>query len=155
VKISRVVGNIEGQTLIEFALIVTLLLALLFGITEFGRGWYYSNALTNGARAGARYASELPKDANYETRIQSYTFAQITSSIPRNNLVLVNISAFAPDGSARTGTLGTGTPSYPEHRDAVEVIVHYNFVVLTGSIIPVFQGTKRMIRSATMYYEGS
>jgi Flp pilus assembly protein TadG len=154
VKVSRVLGDIKGQTLVEFALIITLLLALLFGITEFGRGWYYSNALVNGARAGARYASTLTKDANYETKVRNYTFSQITSSIPGKDLQMVNISAFDLNGNPRPNPLGT---TDPQNGDAVEVIAYYNFTPLTeaGNLIPALSGSREIIRKAAMYYQGS
>ena len=64
----------KGQALVEFALVLPLLLALLCGIIDFG--WLYYNQITlnNAAREGARYAvihydpSEDWKDAA-ETRM--------------------------------------------------------------------------------------
>lgn len=46
----------SGQALVEFALVLPLLLALLCGIIDFG--WLYYNQITlnNAAREGARYA---------------------------------------------------------------------------------------------------
>ena len=46
----------KGQALVEFALVLPLLLALLCGIVDFG--WLYYNQITlnNAAREGARYA---------------------------------------------------------------------------------------------------
>lgn len=46
----------SGQSLVEFALVLPILLALLCGIIDFG--WLYYNQITlnNAAREGARYA---------------------------------------------------------------------------------------------------
>jgi Flp pilus assembly protein TadG len=44
----------KGQTLIETALILFLLLLILLGISEFARAWYTKNSLKNGVRQGAR-----------------------------------------------------------------------------------------------------
>ena len=46
----------KGQAMVEFALVLPLLLALLCGIIDFG--WLYYNQITlnNAAREGARYA---------------------------------------------------------------------------------------------------
>ncbi len=143
--------NAAGQTIIEFALILLLVVSLLFGITEFGRAWFYSNALENGVRAGARYAAALPNGTSFETSVKSYTFAQITSAIPRGDMTTdyINISAYGstPPYSPRTtfDDLSAG--------DAVTVIAHYDFTVLTGSIIPFFSGTKVLTKKATMRYE--
>ncbi len=43
-----------GQSLVEFALILPLLILLLFGTIEFGRVFSSSLVLTNAAREGAR-----------------------------------------------------------------------------------------------------
>lgn len=44
----------KGQSLVEFALIVGLLLAIVFGITEFGRAWFTADKLKNAANTAAR-----------------------------------------------------------------------------------------------------
>jgi Flp pilus assembly protein TadG len=46
----------KGSTLIEFALVLLPLLALIFGSIEMDRMLLVYNALTNSARAGVRYA---------------------------------------------------------------------------------------------------
>jgi len=52
----------KGQSLVEFALVMPLLLVMLLGIMEFGRAWHISQIVTDaarqGARAGAIYALE-------------------------------------------------------------------------------------------------
>ena len=52
----RFVRDTRGQSLIEFALILPMMLAVMFMITEFGRALYMYNVLENAARAGARAA---------------------------------------------------------------------------------------------------
>ena len=56
-----------GQSLVEFALILPLVLSILFGIVEFGRGFQSWLAITNaaayGARTGAVGASSAEIDA--------------------------------------------------------------------------------------------
>ena len=49
-----------GQSLLEFALVVTALLLVVFGIFEFGRAIEAYTEISNGAREGARYASVHP-----------------------------------------------------------------------------------------------
>ncbi len=60
-----------GQTIVEFALVVPILLGLLIGIMEFG--WVVKNtlALSNGAREGARVASLGRTTTDIQTRIQN------------------------------------------------------------------------------------
>src|SRR3990172_549005 len=73
-----------GQTMVEFALVVALLLAILFGIVEFGRLWFYSNHLNNSVRAAARYGAVLGNNSSVgtnESRIVDYAYEEITSYI--------------------------------------------------------------------------
>jgi Flp pilus assembly protein TadG len=46
-----------GQSLVEFALVIPILLLLLVGIMEFSRGWMARNILTGAAREAARVAA--------------------------------------------------------------------------------------------------
>jgi Flp pilus assembly protein TadG len=47
----------KGQTLIETAFMLSLLLIILLGISEFARAWYTKNSLKNGVSQGARVAA--------------------------------------------------------------------------------------------------
>jgi len=44
----------SGQSMVEFALILPMMLVVMFMITEFGRALYQYNALTTAVRMGAR-----------------------------------------------------------------------------------------------------
>ena len=46
----------RGQSVVEFALVLPMLLLVLFGITELGRAVMTKNVLTSAAREGARLA---------------------------------------------------------------------------------------------------
>src|SRR5580692_10049080 len=48
----------SGQSLIEVALLLPLLLLLLVGTIEIGRFAYYAILVANSARAGAQYGSQ-------------------------------------------------------------------------------------------------
>jgi len=50
----------RGQSLVEAAIVVPLLLLLLAGVVELGRAFYTYIVITNAAREGARYASLYP-----------------------------------------------------------------------------------------------
>lgn len=50
----------RGQSLIEFALVIPLLLLLMVGIMEFSRAWMAKNILTGAAREAARIAVVPP-----------------------------------------------------------------------------------------------
>jgi Flp pilus assembly protein TadG len=47
----------NGQSLIELAIVLPLLLLLVMGIFDLGRGIFYYSAIHNAAREGARYGA--------------------------------------------------------------------------------------------------
>ncbi len=49
--------NQRGAAAVEFALVLVLLLAVVAGIVEFGRTFWYYDALTKATRDGARFLS--------------------------------------------------------------------------------------------------
>lgn len=49
--------NERGAALIEFALVLPLLILLVFGVIEFGRGYHTKTTLTHAAREGVRVAA--------------------------------------------------------------------------------------------------
>ena len=49
----------QGAAVIEFALLLVLLLMFVAGIVEFGRAFWYYNALAKATRDGARYISNI------------------------------------------------------------------------------------------------
>lgn len=53
-----------GQTMVEFALVLPILLMLLFGILEVGRMIYTYAAVHNASREAVRYASAIGRDDN-------------------------------------------------------------------------------------------
>jgi hypothetical protein len=52
----------RGQATVEFALVVTFLLLLLFGIVDFSRLFFAYATMSNGVREGARYGIVHPED---------------------------------------------------------------------------------------------
>ncbi len=57
----------SGQSLIELALLLPLLLVLVIGALEFGRLFYTKIVITNAAREGAYYLATHPADYNAGT----------------------------------------------------------------------------------------
>lgn len=51
--------NNQGQTVLETALMIILLLMLVFGIAEISRAWWLKNQVNNAARVGVRVAVVL------------------------------------------------------------------------------------------------
>ena len=52
-----------GKTLLEFAIMGTVFLSVMFGVIEFGRLYWTHSALRDAARRGVRYAAVRKNDA--------------------------------------------------------------------------------------------
>lgn len=52
----------SGQSLVELAIILPVLILILVGIMDLGRVFYAQIVITNAAREGARYGSMYPMD---------------------------------------------------------------------------------------------
>ncbi len=67
-------GGERGQALVEFAIIIPILLAVLLGIVEFARAWQIQQVVTNAAREGARFAvlATTTTDASIATVMDTY-----------------------------------------------------------------------------------
>ncbi|KDR93774.1 TadE-like protein [Peptoclostridium litorale DSM 5388] len=64
------VKNRKGQTLIELALVLPILLMLVFGIIEFGRVFNAYVLVSNASREGARQASVGKADSDVRTKVK-------------------------------------------------------------------------------------
>lgn len=62
--------NQRGASLVEFAIVATVFLTVLFGILEFGRLLWTHNALTDATRRGVRYATIRKNDAAGNLAVQ-------------------------------------------------------------------------------------
>jgi Flp pilus assembly protein TadG len=56
-------NNERGAALVEFAIVASVFLTMLFAVVEFGRFLWTHNALTDAARRGARYATIRKNDS--------------------------------------------------------------------------------------------
>jgi Flp pilus assembly protein TadG len=120
----------QGQSLVEFALLLPILVVIIFSVVEFGRLWMTMNLLTGAAREGARVAAvTAPNPA-------------LVQSAAYNVLSAVNING------------ATVTVVGPNAANSVTVTVQINYTVLTGSIVPGLGGTLQLTRSVSMRWEG-
>lgn len=70
--VKRFVGQDRAAAAVEFALVLPLLLVILFGIIDFGRILFITNALTSMARDGGRFASVQPCTVDLQSATRSY-----------------------------------------------------------------------------------
>jgi Flp pilus assembly protein TadG len=125
---------------IEFAIVLPLLLALVFGITEFGRALWTVNVMTSAAREGVRVAVVTGPDW---TRVNN----RVTEVCNAAGIRASN----GPRQVQLTGITHTYSPTDLEKR--VTVTVTANFNVLTGRVLGRFSGTIPLTASATMRHE--
>lgn len=74
-KLARLHKDDEGQSLLEFALVLPVLLLVLLGIIDFGRVLSAYYIVDAAARDAARYASIGASDSTVQTAIQNDTSA--------------------------------------------------------------------------------
>ncbi|HUP01723.1 MAG TPA: TadE/TadG family type IV pilus assembly protein [Gemmatimonadota bacterium] len=96
----------SGQSLLEFALILPVFLALVIGIFEFGRAWNIYQVLTNTAREGARLAV-IPNSSEAQVRNTIAGGLQRAGLDP--DLATVTIDGKG-DGAGQPTTIGLGYP---------------------------------------------
>ena len=92
----------EGQTLIETALILFLLMLIVLGISEFSRAWFVKNSLKNAARAGARLAV-VTIISNFPSGVGPPFATEVEFTCPNANTIL-NATCRAPGVKNTTDT---------------------------------------------------
>ncbi len=95
--------NVKGQTIVEFALILPILLLILLGILEFGRIFSAWMSITHASREGARDAALGGTTLQVEERIDAVS----AGLNPARIVVLVT-----PSGSRPRGTMVTVRINY-------------------------------------------
>jgi Flp pilus assembly protein TadG len=154
----------KGQTLIETAFILFVLLLILLGISEFARAWYNKNSLKNAVRQGARIAVVTPAATTAVCPIDSGTqqilCPQSRTFTPCPGSGIVNAVCISPgvssgnsqvsicyrDGTeGSSGTLDTG--------DTVNVCGETTFTFVVGNSPWPWPKTITISTDASMRYE--
>lgn len=115
-KIKRIFKSEKGQSLVEFALVLPILLLLVFGIVEFGRAFNTYLIISNASREGARYAVVGAENGEIIDAIEAKT-STLGSS--------VDILISPEDKSSRTN----GEP--------VDIKVSYSLSLITPIVGPL------------------
>lgn len=141
-NIDRPVARQVGQALVEIALILPVLVLILMGVFDFGRAFYAYNAISNGAREGARYgiihptATDPSPPYDDPDTIEGRAVAQ-TFILDIDEL---NITVETPQGTER------GNP--------LTVTMQYDLHALTPLISVIWGGGALSLESsANMYIE--
>lgn len=118
----------KGQSLVEFALVVPLLLMLVFGIAEFGRAWMTRNILVGAAREAVRLAA-VPD--------------------PPGGVAAASTRATAVLASAGITTANVSVVDAPAAFGDVSVTINYNFPVAVVGFIPGLSNATFPLTSTT------
>lgn len=134
----------SGVALLEFALFVSVLLMLVFGIIDFGRALFTANNLVAAAREGARYGARVTNPGAVLSAIRDTAASKMSpfGNAPVNAATQVLV-ACVPNCS--TGQL-----------QSVQVQINYPFRWLT--LLPQLMGQPMrdtLHASATFRWEGS
>ena len=127
-RIRNPLENKKGQSLVEFALVVPLLLLLVIGIAELGRAWMAKNILTGAAREAVRVLAvpDPPGGVSAATTRAN----QVLTSAGITTATLSIVDATGPFGD-------------------VTVTVNYNFPVVFAGFIPGLGNTTFPLSSTT------
>jgi len=114
-------SNHKGQSLIEFALILPLIVLMIAGIFDLGRAFYASITITNAAREGARYGT---LNFDYAPGMCKATMDEALGSGITLDYSDVTISCFSTQTCV--DPLSGTTPSAGcTHRQPIRVTVNY------------------------------
>lgn len=110
---------LRGQSLVEFALILPLVLALLLGFFDLGRALLYQSSLSNAVREGTRGAIVMEYDETaVKTIVLQRAFGLTSTNAPMTaDDIIINIQ-YDGDGL----------------KESIRITVNYCFVPVTPGI---------------------
>jgi Flp pilus assembly protein TadG len=121
----------HGQSLLEFAITLPILLLLAAGTIEFGRAFYQYNTLSKAVREAARYMASKPYNSTERTnaaRMAVYGNVTGTGTAILPGLTTSNIVV--------TPRAGGTSETDPPHWVAVAV-TNYNFESMIPQLVPI------------------
>ena len=128
----------KGSTVVESAIIFTVFLLLLFGITDFGLALYRQEVLTNATREGARAGIVAASPPLRTDQIQAVVTNYLAAAGWNAGLAIVTVTV---QGGGVFGSNVTVTATYPT-----------SFIVLSA-LVPRLPGTKTLTATTVMKHE--
>jgi Flp pilus assembly protein TadG len=128
-KIHIAIKSGKGQSLVEFALVIPILVMVVLGIFEFGNLWFTMHTMSGAAREGVRIAAVTAPDINQ------------VENIVQNYLTAANLGA------------ATITVAGPNAVNEVVVTVQMTYTPIFLGILPGMDAAFQLTRSATMHWE--
>jgi len=90
----------EGQSLIELALLLPVLILIMAGVLDLGRAFHAYTTLVNAAREGARYGAFHPTDS-YGIRDQVWQEATDSGIDLSQSTVIIETDAISPGAAIK------------------------------------------------------
>ena len=126
----------HGTAAIEFALLLTLMVGLIAGILEFGRTFWYYDALSKATRNGARAVSASTKtalEAGVVTARERVVADAISAGVPNfdgDNVIIMCLYQSTPDAACTNGSNPIG----------VRVSID-DYTMTLGNVVPFVLGS--------------
>jgi Flp pilus assembly protein TadG len=125
-----------GLTSVEFALIGTLLMVLVFGIVEFGRALFVMNMLTEAARRGARMAAVCPvgdpKPASVAVFSDTGTTSPVVYGLTTANIVVEYLDVAG-------NPIANAAANFNNIRYVRTRVVNFSISLMIPTIMPTLQ----------------
>jgi Flp pilus assembly protein TadG len=136
----------RGQSLIEFAFGALVLIVLLAGIVDLGRGFYSYVVIANAAREGARYCSVHPDD-----------LAGVEAAAQAKIVLAQGATLEDPPCACADGSGGAISCTDEENARTATVAVDYDFQAATPLISRITggDGTIHLRSVSEMHLEGA
>jgi Flp pilus assembly protein TadG len=109
-----------GQSLVEFAIVLPILLMLLLGVVDHARAILFNNILINMSREGANLAARSAQTSQFI--IAALNFSAIPLNMPQHGMVYITRVSWVDDGAGNVvaqvdeqyrATSGNGNLSLP------------------------------------------
>jgi hypothetical protein len=125
----------KGTTTVEFAIVATLVLTMIFGVIEVGRGYYVYSMLDDVARRGARLAAVCPINDPAISQMAIYNESGVSSeSRLVNGLTPAHVLIDYLDANNGVVTTPTDPEKFIEIRYVRARVVNYTHSIIAPLI---------------------
>lgn len=140
----------SGQTLIEFALVASVFLLLIFSVIDFAYLFYTRATLQNAVRQAGRYAI-TGQCVNKNGTCTLTRYKSIIQTLENTSIGLLN-DANSSDIVIACTNNGGGCPNQAGGPgDTVTITVTYQYKFLTGLMAPLFTGGQYPIKVSASF----
>jgi Flp pilus assembly protein TadG len=175
--------NLRGQSLVEAAVTLPLVLLLALGVTDIGRAFYYREAVTNATRQALRASvsptqqatantvcssagagpvattvtTTLPPGATSVTTIANLaSLESSTDGTPAGSVIngaSISVTFHCLSGAGVTNATSNGNGPSDPGSDSITVTISYTFRVITPLLWPVVGATFPVMVTSTQRTE--